>query len=205
MKLYFNPISDNCRRVLATIHHIGRTDVELVPVDLMKGDHMKPEYLALNPNGKVPTLVDGDTTLWESVAIMQYLSSDSSLWPASKARYDIIRWQVWGVVHLGPAVGKIVGERVVKPLLRKTAPDETVVAQGLEELDRFAKVLNGHLQGRDYLVGSDLTLADLSVAASFTYAKPAKIDLAPYPNVARWYASIEALDAWKKSAPPPMG
>ncbi len=202
MKLYFHPISDNCRRVLATLHHVGRTDIELEVIDLMKGAHKAPEYLALNPNGKVPTLVDGETVLWESNAIMQYISSDSGLWPPNRSRYDIARWQMWGLSHWAPPIAKVVGERLIKPALRGGEPDEAVVEAALVDFARFAAVLDGHLEGRDWLVGEDLSLADFSIAANLGFAGPAGLELASYPNIARWYASIEALDAWKKSAPP---
>lgn len=205
MKLYHHPISQNCRRVLATIYENGRDDVELEIVDLMKGGGQTPEYLALNPNGKVPTLVDGDVTLWESTPIMQYLSTDSPLWPASKARYDITRWQCWGIAHWGQAISKVVYQRLVKPMLGQGDPDEKEIEEGLKLFARFAAVLDGHLDGRDYLVGDGLTLADFSVAADLTYAGPAQLPVKDYPNVARWYERIEALESWKKSAPPQFG
>ena len=204
VKLYYHPISDNCRRVLATVHFNGRDDIELELLDLMKGAHRTPEYLALNPNGKVPTLVDGDTVLWESNAIMQYISSDSSLWPASKVRYDIARWQFWGIAHWAPPISKIVGERMIKAMMSRGPADEAVVEKAMEELGRFAGVLNSHLEGRDWLVGDSLTLADLSIAAKLGFAAPAGIDLAQWPQIQRWYGAIEELDAWQKSAPPQM-
>jgi glutathione S-transferase len=203
MKLHYHPISHNCRRVLATIYELGRDDVELNLVDLFQGEHKTPEFLKLNPNGKVPVLVDGDYSLWESTAIMQYLSGDSSLWPASKVRYDIIRWQVWGVGHWGPPIGKIVYERLVKKVTGGGEADEATVSDALGDFQQFAEVLNGHLEGRDWLVGDGITLADVSVAANLTYAPAVGIDLEPYANIRRWYDSIEAREAWKKSAPPP--
>jgi glutathione S-transferase len=203
MKLHYHPISHNCRRVLATIHELGRDDVELNLVDLFQGKHKSPEFLKLNPNGKVPVLEDGDYSLWESTAIMQYLSGDSSLWPASKIRYDIIRWQVWGVAHWGPPIGKVVFERLVKKVTGGGEADEAKVAEALGDFEQVAGVLNGHLEGRNWLVGSDITLADLSVAANLTYAGVVGIDIEPYANIKRWYGSIEERDSWQKSAPPP--
>ncbi len=204
MKLHYHPISHNCRRVLATIYEIGRDDVELALVDLFNGEHKTPEFLKLNPNGKVPVLEDGDFALWESTAIMQYLSGDSTLWPASKARYDIIRWQVWAVGQLGPPIGKVVFERLVKKVVGAGEPDEAKVAEGLEEFQQFASVLDGCLEGRDWLVGDGITLADYSVAANLTYASAVGIEIEPFANIRRWYEAIEGRDAWQRSAPPPM-
>ncbi len=205
MKLYYHPISDNCRRVLATIHENGRDDIELEVVDLMKGAHKQPEFLALNPNGKVPVLVDGDLKLWESVPIMQYLSSDSPLWPPNRSRYDIIRWQCWTIAHWGPSISKVVFERLIKGFMGGGPPDEAVVAKALEDVSRFAGVLDGHLKVSKYLVGDSLTLADFTVAANTASAKKASIDLTPFEHLEAWYGRIEELDSWKKSAPPPLG
>ena len=204
MKLHYHPISHNCRRVLATIYEVGRDDVELALVDLFNGEHKTPEFLKLNPNGKVPVLEDGDFALWESTAIMQYLSGDSTLWPASKARYDIIRWQVWAVGHWGPPIGKVVFERLVKKVVGAGEPDEAKVAEGLEEFQQFASVLDGCLEGRNWLVGDGITLADYSVAANLTYAPAVGIEIEPFANIRRWYEAIEGRDAWQRSAPPPM-
>ena len=204
MKLHYHPISHNCRRVLATIYEVGRDDVELALVDLFNGEHKTPEFLKLNPNGKVPVLEDGDFVLWESTAIMQYLSGDSTLWPASKARYDIIRWQVWAVGQWGPPIGKVVFERLVKKVVGAGEPNEAKVAEGLEEFQQFASVLDGCLEGRNWLVGDGITLADYSVAANLTYAPAVGIEIEPFANIRRWYEAIERRDAWQRSAPPPM-
>jgi glutathione S-transferase len=204
MKLHYHPISHNCRRVLATIYEVGRDDVELALVDLFNGEHKTPEFLKLNPNGKVPVLEDGDFALWESTAIMQYLSGESTLWPATKARYDIIRWQVWAVGHWGPPIGKVVFERLVKKVVGAGEPDEAKVAEGLEEFQQFASVLDGCLEGREWLVGDGITLADYSVAANLTYAPAVGIEIEPFSNISRWYDAIQERDAWQRSAPPPM-
>ena len=101
MKLYAFPPSPNTWKVRAFAHQLG-VPLELEIVDLTKGAQRKPEYLALNPTGRTPTLVDGDLKLWESSAIMQYLASQkkSPLWPDdAKARADIVRWQSWHLQH----------------------------------------------------------------------------------------------------------
>src|SRR5262245_53679690 len=107
MRLHYHPYSHNSRRALAVIHHLGLT-VELVTVDVLKGAHKSPEYLRLNPNGMVPTLEDGSFILWESNAIMQYLSEragETSLWPRDpQVRADIARWQFWQVGHFNIAI-----------------------------------------------------------------------------------------------------
>ena len=106
MKLYTNLFSPNARKVHAVAHALG-IDLETHTVDLRAGEQRTPEYLALNPNGKVPTLVDGDTVLWESNAIMCYLAGkgDTDLWPKSAKRYDILRWMFCAIDRHKVSIG----------------------------------------------------------------------------------------------------
>jgi len=95
MKLYSFPPSPNTWKVRAVAAHLG-IPLEVEFVDLTKGASHSPDYLAINPTGRTPALVDGDFKLWESVAIMQYVASKTpnALWPDNaRARADITRWQ----------------------------------------------------------------------------------------------------------------
>jgi glutathione S-transferase len=134
MKLYGFPPSPNTWKVRAVAAHL-RIPLEVEFVDLTKGGSHMPDYLALNPTGRAPTLVDGDFTLWESTAIMQYIASKSpnSLWPNdARTRADIMRWQSWDLAHWGKeACDPLVFQRLVKKFLNLGPPDEAVVAQGL--------------------------------------------------------------------------
>ena len=207
MKLYHFPHSPNARKVLAVIHHLG-LDVELEVVNLLNGEHMRPEFIRLNPNHKIPTLQDGDFALWESNAIMQYLASQkpgNRLWPSEpKVQADINRWQCWQLAHWGPTCDTLIYERLAKKLLRQGDPDPAEIAKGEEGFHRFAAVLNQHLKGHNWIVGDSVTLADLSVGAPLTYVDAAELPIESYGEIRRWYAGLEELDAWKKSAPPPM-
>jgi len=144
----------------------------------------------------VPVLVDGDFKLWESTAIMQYLSSASPLWPPSKVRYDIIRWQCWGIAHWGPAIGKVVFERLVRPMVGGGDADENMIATGTAEFERFAAVLDAHLNNRDWLVRDNITLADLSIASNLTFATTAGLDQAPFANITCWYGTVQERESW---------
>ncbi|MGI9332248.1 MAG: glutathione S-transferase family protein [Gammaproteobacteria bacterium] len=208
MKLYCTPPSPNSRKVLAVIRHLA-LDVEIEPVDLTQGEQMTPAYLAINPNHLTPALVDGDFKLWESNAIIQYLASlgpENSLWPlAPETRADISRWQCWLLAHLGPALDVFAFERLVKPLFGIGEPDETAVERISDTFHRFATILDTHLAERDWLVGDRLTLADFSLGAPFALKEIARIPVDDYAAINRWYARIEALDAWQQThvAPPP--
>src|SRR5205823_5881893 len=148
------------------------------PLDLEFIDLTKPRsenYLTLCPTGRTPTLVDGDFTLSESNAIMQYLASKkpSTLWPDdARARADISRWQCWQLAHWGAeATQPLIFNRLVKKLLNLGPPDEAAVAKATEALHREARVLEGVLAKQQYLVANGLTLADFAVAAPLFYAE----------------------------------
>src|SRR6185436_9975580 len=151
MKLYYNPLSLNARRAWAPMLHLGLQDqVELVLVDLGRGEHMTPAFLALNPNHKVPTLIDGDFVLWESIAIALYLAEKTpgqTLWPATaRERADVMRWIGWHAIHFGPVVGTFNLEHVIRPLLFKQPTDTAAVAKAEKDLGTFAPVLDQHLE-----------------------------------------------------------
>lgn len=204
MKLHHFPISPNSRRVVAVLHHLG-LECELHAVNLVKGEQMQPEFLHLNPNHMIPTLVDGDFVLWESNAIMQYLCSkvpDNSLLPADpKTHADIVRWQFWQVAHFGRACGVFIFEHILKNALNLGGPDAQELAKATESFHRFAKVLEGHLTGREWLVGDTFTLADFSVASLLDLAALAHYPIAGYAEILRWYNAIEQIPAWQSSAP----
>jgi glutathione S-transferase len=204
MKLYAFPPSPNTWKVRAVAAHLG-IPLELEYVDLLKGASHTPAYLAINPTGRTPSLVDGDFKLGESTAIMQYVASQkpNSLWPNdARTRADIMRWQSWTLAHWSKeGCEPLLFQRLVKQLLNLGAADEAVVARGLECFNKEAAVLEAHLAKQRYLVGSELTLADFSVAAPLFYAKEAGMPLAPYGRVQEWFGRVSALPCWRDTAP----
>ncbi|MGH8751183.1 MAG: glutathione S-transferase family protein [Burkholderiales bacterium] len=204
MKLHTLTFSSNSRKVVAVARHLN-LPLEIVPVDLAQGEQRKPEFLKLNPNGKIPVLVDGDFVLWESIAIMEYLASKkpgTSLWPESpRARADISRWLCWTVAHWGPACGLYLWENMIKKMMGMGAADAARLKEGAAAFQQFATVLDDQLRKNEYLTGTNLTLADFAAAAWIAYSEPAQMPVAPYANIKRWYARISALPAWRDSAP----
>ena len=202
MKLYAFPPSPNSWKVRAVAAQLG------IPLELELVDLTKPrtaDYLALNPTGRAPTLVDGDFVLWESNAIMQYLASRAanSLWPNdARTRADIMRWQSWQLAHWSKeGCEPLIFQRLVKKILGLGAPDEAIVAKGTEAFNREARVLDAHLSKQPYLVGNAVTLADFAVAAPLVYSKEAELPVAPYPLLQDWFARVYALPAWRETAP----
>ena len=152
-------------------------------------------------------LVDGDFTLWESTAIMQYLASrtPNALWPNdARMRADIMRWQSWQLQHWSKeACEPLIFERLVKKILNLGAPDAAVVAKGTESFNHEARVLDAQLAKQPCLVGKEPTLADFSVVAPLFYAKEAELPLAPYPHIRDWFDRVSGLPAWRETAPAP--
>ena len=205
MKLYGFPPSPNTWKVRALAAHLG-VPLELEFIDLSKGAQYAPAYLALNPTGRTPTLVDGDFKLWESNAILQYIAGKSanSLWPNddAKKRADIAHWQFWQLAHWGAeACQPLTFQRLVKKILNLGPPDEAAIAKGIEAFNKEAKMLDVHLAKQPYLVGKDLTIADFAVAAPLLYAKEAEMPLAPYANLRGWFDRVAALPCWRETAP----
>jgi len=205
VKLFVARLSPNCVRTLLVKESID-LPIEVVDVDLRKGANKEPWFLALNPNHKVPALQDGDFSLWESNAINQYLAAKAGrtdLWPVKPdEQADVSRWQLWTHTHWNLAANPIVFERVLKPFFGQGPADEAAVAAKMPELREAFKVVDDHLASRTWLAADRLTLADLSLAASLTYALRANLPFAEYPNFERWFGRIRELEAWKRAQPP---
>ena len=204
MKLYGFPPSPNTWKVRALAAHLG-VPLELEFIDLSKGAQYAPAYLALNPTGRTPTLVDGDFKLWESNAILQYIAGKSanSLWPNdARTRADIAHWQFWQLAHWGAeACQPLTFQRLVKKIMNLGPPDEAAIAKGIEAFNKEAKMLDAHFAKQPYLVGKDVTIADFAVAAPLLYAKEAEMPVGPYANLRGWFDRVAALPCWRETAP----
>jgi len=206
MKFYTMPISPNCRKAEATIYHLN-LDVEIMTKDMMSGELNKEDYLQINPNAKVPTLVDGDFKLWESNAIMQYLADKANaevFFPKTpKERANMVRWQFWGALHFNRAVGTICWESVAKPTMKIGDPNQEVIAASLDDFHRFARILNEQLKDRTFITGNVPTLADFSVGdhSAFALHNDSQIPFDEYQNIKSWYQRLENIAAWEKTRP----
>src|SRR5688572_5773174 len=204
MKLYVNLVSPNVRRARLTASVLGLS-LEERALDFAKGEHKTPDYLRINPNGAVPTLVDGDFVLTESRAIMQYLAGkkpDAALFPADeRLRADITHWQFWDSSHLSPQIGTFAFQRVIKKMFGMGEPDTAKLEEALTLFRRYAAVLDKHLDGKKFIVGDALTLADLTIASSLMYAKQSDVPVSEFPNIQAWFTRMCEMDAWKKTDP----
>lgn len=201
MHLYYSPVSSNSRRVLLAAAHLG-IDLDLVDIDLLDPEDRR-RLQEVNPNGKVPVLVDDGFVLSESCAIMQYLADGKpgqTLYPTEPlARADVNRWMFWGCQHFTQPIGQIAWENVWKKMVSGEDADLSVLAHGARNLARAATVLDRHVADRTWLVGEGVTLADYAVAAPLIVSERARLPLGDYPQLLAWYARVQALPAWRDS------
>jgi glutathione S-transferase len=200
MKLYYDPVTVNCRKVAAGFGLLG-AEFEKSHVDYFSGGHKAPEYVEINPNAALPALVDGDFTLWESNAILQYVADKNEAYAYyprdTKVRADIHRWQLWEAAHWFPSCYVFLVENVVKPLL-KAEPDRAAIEKETPNWHRLANILDARLANQRWLCGEKVTIADISVAAPMHLHPFQKLPLDPHPNLRRWMTKdVEELSCWK--------
>ncbi len=201
MDLYFHPLSGCSRRVLALLGHL---DLPFAPqlVQLAEGAQRQPAYLAKNPNGRVPTLVDGDLTLWESGAILRYLARNhrpALLGEDPRHEVEVDRWMAWTLTELSPALSRLNAETGLKQM-RGVKPDPAAVAAAQAIVGPRLEILNTHLGESAYLAGSSPTLADFAAVPTLESAVLlARLALDDYPNIGSWMARAQALHGWPAS------
>lgn len=173
---------------------------EAVTLDIRKGDTKKPEFLKVNPNGKVPAIVHDGVVIWESVAITMYLGEtfgvEKKLYPApGPKRGEAMKWIAWTNVSLGGVVGRFAQNTM------EWYPAEQHNAKAAEsarkEIDDHLRILNGALEGRQFLCG-DYTLADTHLNSFVDWVRMMKIDLTPFPHLMAWGERCCARPAYVK-------
>jgi glutathione S-transferase len=202
IELYVFPPSPRAFKVMSVANHLG-IDFTLRFLNILAGEHRQPDYAALNPNMRMPTMIDGDFTLWESNAMSQYLASkrpEGGLFPADpRGAADVARWQFWESQHWDPACVTYLFQNVVKPLAGLGEPDAAALAAAEAPFHRAAKVLDDHLKDKSYVAGGKLSLADFTLGAPLIHAAGAKYPLDGYGEIKRWYEGLAALPAWQKT------
>jgi len=186
---YYAPMS-SATRVFWALEELG-LPYEKVKVDLAGGEHRKPEYLAINPHGKVPALVVDGVPMFESLAMLLFLGERfgvaRNLWlPHEHAEYPTaLSWMTWGTVTFSTNVFRYLlntSERFPREAHNAAAAE----AARKDVLANLA-ALEAHLEGRDYMVAERFTLVDLSIASFVPFmARSGVADLSGYPNIGRW-------------------
>ena len=178
-------------------------EFEEVKVDFQKGDQFKPEYLKLNPNGKIPCIVDGDFVLWESMAINNYLATkyntdllgDS---PEEKALVD--QWSYWSILEIQSNLYTIAFQKFRASEDQK---DENAIKKAMDELPKLFKILDNQLEGKEYILGDKFTVADINVGSVVMVAQMAQYDYSSYKNVSRWMAKLNDRPSFEQIPFPP--
>jgi glutathione S-transferase len=172
-------------RCLWMLEEVG-VPYENVPTHFATGDVTKPEFLKINPNAHIPALVDGEVTLFESLAINLYLARKygKALWPTTpEDEGRAYQWSIWAMTEAEePALAALL-HTIFLPADQR---DPKKAADGVQRFQKPLGVLNGALAGRDYLLGSQFTVADLNVASVVGWAPMAGIDLSVAPNAQAW-------------------
>lgn len=143
-----------------------------------------PEFMKINPNGHVPAIDDDGVILWESLACNLYLlkKHGGPLLPKNVADEGrMMQWSFWAMCELEPQILPLLFK-----MIRPAATTDAAVAAATERLPQVLNVLNGALAGKDYLLGSSFTGADLNVASVSSFLKMLKYDFKPFPNVDAW-------------------
>jgi len=171
-------------------------DLKIREINLTKGEQFSADFTRHNPNQKIPVLIDGDLSIMESCAILQYLGEKfpSDLLPTGDARWETLQWLYWQAANVGPIFGnKLSYTRYMDDV------DEVAKAHPLERFGRegrrLASVLNNRLEGRDYVCGDNLTIADIAIYPWVRGWKWSKINMTDQPNVMAWIDRVRARPA----------
>ena len=202
--LYMHPVSNTSRPVRLLVAE-NKLPVNEVIVDLMTGEHLKEPYTKLNPNGLVPTLVDGDFVLTESSSIMKYLADkfDSPLYPKDlQQRARVNEMMDW----FNTGFYRDYGYGVVYPQIyphHKRPTDEVqkgTIEWGKNLTKKWLKVLNDIWlgKGKKFLTGDQITIADIFGAALLTSGHVTRDSFKDYPNIDRWLKNVGTLASWDK-------
>lgn len=201
LKLYATPLSANGRKVLAVAAELKvQADIQLINV--YAGEGRRPAYLAVNPAGKIPTLIDGDLTLFESNAILVYLAEvhgGYGLWSEEpQARAQLLRWLFFESAHWQPTLSAVLSSHVAHRLFPERLPKPIDDPEwGASPVNVLLEQLEGALQTQDFLAGSELSLADFSVAGMTMYFKAGAFPFARYPAITRWYQALNERPSWR--------
>jgi len=184
-------------RVLWMAEELG-LDYEHIAIETGAAGARQPGYLAVNPNGRLPAIDDDGFIMWESLAINIYLAKKhglGTLYPKSlEDEARCWQWSLWGMTEIERNVLTAMFNRAIYPEDKR---DTAAADQAERDLQHPIGVLDGAVSKTGYLVGSGFTVADLNVASILSWARPARIDFAPFPKAADWLSRCALRPAAK--------
>ena len=199
LKLYDSRMSGNAWKVRLALRHLD-IPFERVTLDLARGESRTPDFLARNPNGKVPVLeLDDGRSLFESGAILLWLAEGTPLLPADRLdRARVCQWLLW---EQAEAVRNLAGPRFWIALRGMRREKAVEIAAWHEAGNRALGIMDDHLVARDYFVGAGPTAADLALFPYAYLAPQGEFDLSRYPNVAAWLERMRHLRGFEPLVP----
>jgi glutathione S-transferase len=181
----YGPAGSSAGRCFWALEEVG-VPYEAVPVNMRAKDHKKPEFLRMNPNGKVPVLKDGDFVLWESMAINFYLAEKykpALLGADLQEKAEVLKWSFWALVEYQTPIIEAFIQKVFVPEAHR---DHAIIAKSLEKIAPLNQLLEQQLTDRNYLVGSSFSLADINVASVAKLCPMIGADLSQFPAIQSW-------------------
>ena len=194
VKIYGSHLSSG-RRCFWCLEEAG-VKYEKVSIDMRKNEHKSPEFLKINPNGKVPALVDGELVLWESMAINFYIGDaykQDLIGQTSRERAPVRQWSLWALADLQPL---LIAAFIQLKFVPEERRDMKLVEKSIEKTVPLLQALDNAFTKNDYLVGNRFTLADLNVASVVEVNQAIDRDLSEFPKVERWLATVQERPAY---------
>ncbi len=203
LTLFGHPISPHSRKAHFVLEEAQQPHTYQF-VDLTKGEHKTPGFLARNPLGKVPVLQDDDFTLTESGAILRYVAENYApgLLPTDKHhRARIDQWMFWQPGEANQVLHKPFQTKFFARMAGKT-PDEAAFQQAVQACDAVLKQLDSALAGKQFIAGDTFSIADIALVESVFQMTFVEAHPGHFPNLQGWYTRVSERQAFKKSRPP---
>ncbi len=198
LKVWGRKNSSNVQKAMWAVGELG-ISYERVDVGMEFGGNDEPAYSALNPNGLIPTIQDGDFVLWESNSIIRYLAARygaGKLEPADlRSRAIANQWMDWQISFFQPAFTKVFWGLVRTPAEKR---DPAAIAAAKCESIAAAKILDAALARNAYLAGNSFSMGDIPMGVFIYRFRSLQSDAPSLPNLERWYSAIEKRSAFQK-------
>lgn len=191
------PLASSAGRCFLLLEELG-LEYETVGLKFSEREHKSEEYLKINPNGRIPTLIDDGFVIWESIAINRYLSRKHNPELLGKSDTDmglVEQWCIWGMSEYQTPLLSALRHGM---MLSAEKRDQSIFDSEVEKLNNLHKILDDMLENKEYLVGDYFTLADLQNAVAINMMNFIKVDLSKYSNLTKWLEKITNRPAFQK-------
>lgn len=196
IEIYGSPKS-SAGRVYLMMEELG-LKYKTMPLEMSKKEHKSPEFLALNPNGKVPCLKDGNYVIWESIAINHYLAEKykpEMLGSTPEEKGHVAQWSVWAMTEFQPPAVDILIQMVFVPEDKR---NHALIEKAKEKIPGLLRILDQAISGKEYLVGNRFTVADINMASVVSILAHLHMDVSPYKGILNWMEKINSRPAFRR-------